>query len=64
MMKQQRSNSMLFGSNAPFVEELYEDYLSDPQSVPDEWRTYFDGLKVGAEAAVRDVAHGPIVAAF
>ncbi len=64
MMKQLRSNSMLFGSNAPFVEELYEEYLADPQSVPDEWRTYFDGLKVGAAAAVRDVAHGPIIAAF
>ena len=24
-----------------FVEALYEDYLKDPQSIPDEWRSYF-----------------------
>ena len=64
MMKHLRSTSALFGSNAPFVEELYESYLADPASVPDEWKTYFDGLKVGAAAAVRDVAHTPIIHAF
>jgi 2-oxoglutarate dehydrogenase E1 component len=64
MMKQLRSNSMLFGANAPFVEELYESYLADPDSVSAEWRTYFDGLKAGAAAAVRDVAHTPIIHAF
>ncbi|MCB1953664.1 MAG: 2-oxoglutarate dehydrogenase E1 component, partial [Rhodocyclaceae bacterium] len=64
MMKQLHSTSMLFGSNAPFVEELYESYLADPESVPEEWRTYFDGLRAGAAAAVRDVAHTPIIHAF
>ena len=27
MMQQSRSNSYLFGGNAPYVEELYEAYL-------------------------------------
>ena len=26
-----------------FAEGLYADYLSDPSSVPDDWRAYFDG---------------------
>ena len=26
------STSTLFGSNAPFIEELYEHYLADPAS--------------------------------
>ena len=45
MMHQYRSNSYLFGGNAPYVEELYEAYLDNPGSVPDNWRTYFDNLQ-------------------
>jgi hypothetical protein len=45
MMQQYRSNSYLFGGNAPYVEELYEAYLDNPGSVPDNWRTYFDNLQ-------------------
>ena len=45
MMQQYRSNSYLFGGNAPYVEELYEAYLDNPGSVPDNWRSYFDALQ-------------------
>ncbi|MFN3986305.1 MAG: 2-oxoglutarate dehydrogenase E1 component [Rhodocyclaceae bacterium] len=64
MMKEHRSTSHLFGSNAPFVEELYEQYLDDPSSVSESWREYFDKLQSQAGAAVRDVAHGPVIEAF
>ncbi|HRP97000.1 MAG TPA: 2-oxoglutarate dehydrogenase E1 component, partial [Rhodocyclaceae bacterium] len=64
MMKEQRSTSHLFGSNAPFVEELYENYLADPASVSESWREYFDKLQAQAGAAVRDVAHSPVIEAF
>jgi len=69
MMKEFLSNSYLFGGNAPFVEELYESYLDNPQSVPEEWREHFDKLQVlpgarGAAGAGPDVAHAPIVEAF
>src|SRR5690606_11616281 len=62
------SNSYLFGSNAPYVEELYESYLDNPASVPDAWRAWFDSLQ-GVPAAdgspeTRDVAHAPIVQSF
>ena len=67
MMEQYRSNSYLFGGNAPYVEELYEAYLDNPGSVPDNWRAYFDNLQHvpavdGSEA--RDVAHAPVVESF
>ena len=45
MMQQYRLNSYLFGGNAPYVEELYEAYLDNPGSVPDNWRAYFDALQ-------------------
>src|SRR5215207_4143259 len=67
MIEQSRSNSYLFGGNAPYVEELYEAYLDNPGSVPDNWRTYFDALQNvpaadGSES--RDVAHAPVVESF
>ncbi len=64
MMKQLEQTSHLFGSNAPFIEELYENYLEDPASVPEAWRGYFDNLQSQAGAVARDVAHGPVIAAF
>ena len=45
MMQQMRSNSYLFGGNAPYVEEMYEAYLNDPGSVSESWRSYFDALQ-------------------
>jgi len=38
------STSLLDGGNAAYLEEIYESYLRDPASVPDEWRQYFDRL--------------------
>ncbi|MBV8501080.1 MAG: 2-oxoglutarate dehydrogenase E1 component [Paucibacter sp.] len=67
MMQQYRTNSYLFGGNAPYVEEMYEAYLDNPGSVPDNWRAYFDALQHvpatdGSES--RDVAHAPVVESF
>jgi len=56
------SSSYLSGGNAAFIEELYERYLRDPQSVDVAWREHFDGLVRAADG--RDVAQGPVVAAF
>ncbi len=67
MMQQYQANSYLFGGNAPYVEEMYEAYLDNPGSVPDNWRAYFDALQHvpavdGSEA--RDVAHAPVIESF
>lgn len=62
-----QGNTYLFGGNAPYVEEMYENYLANPGSVPDNWREYFDALQNvpavdGSNA--RDVPHLPVVNAF
>ena len=62
-----RNNTYLFGGNAPYVEEMYENYLSNPGSVPDNWRGYFDALQhVPAVdgSNTKDVPHLPVVNAF
>jgi 2-oxoglutarate dehydrogenase E1 component len=64
MMQQHFSNSLLFGGNAPFVEELYEAYLDNPSAVPDQWRDYFDKLAQQPGNVARDVPHAPVIAAF
>ncbi|WP_296871041.1 2-oxoglutarate dehydrogenase E1 component [Tibeticola sp.] len=62
-----RGNTYLFGGNAPYVEEMYENYLANPGSVSDSWREYFDALQHvpavdGSDA--RDVPHLPVINAF
>ncbi|RFA24775.1 2-oxoglutarate dehydrogenase E1 component [Alkalilimnicola ehrlichii] len=55
-----KRSSYLGGSNAAFIEDLYEDYLRDPDSVGNEWKYYFQGLETGDSRPQRDVPHGPI----
>jgi 2-oxoglutarate dehydrogenase E1 component len=60
-------NTHLFGGNTPYVEEMYENYLANPGSVPDSWRDYFDALQHvpavdGTNA--KDVPHLPVINAF
>ena len=61
------ANTHLFGGNGPYVEEMYENYLANPGSVPDNWRDYFDALQHvpavdGSNA--KDVPHLPVINAF
>ena len=58
-----QDSSLLFGTNAPFVEELYEQYLLDPGSVTAQWRGYFDALPAW-DAAVAELPHSPIQRSF
>ncbi|MFC5578183.1 2-oxoglutarate dehydrogenase E1 component [Lysobacter niabensis] len=57
LLKQFAQSSQL-GANAAFIEDLYEQYLVDPESVGAKWKTYFDGLK-GREAG--DVPHSAVI---
>ncbi|MDO9434113.1 2-oxoglutarate dehydrogenase E1 component [Hydrogenophaga sp.] len=62
-----KGNSYLFGGNAPYVEEMYENYLENPGSVPENWRGYFDALQnvpAGDGTDARDVPHLPVINAF
>ena len=64
MMNQLLGSSLLFGGNAPFVEELYESYLDNPGAVPSEWRDYFDKLALLPSSVARDVPHQPVIYSF
>jgi len=40
----------VLNENAPFVEELYRQYLANPDAVDEEWREYFAHLANGVVA--------------
>ncbi|WP_290150671.1 2-oxoglutarate dehydrogenase E1 component [uncultured Parasutterella sp.] len=68
MIKELIQTSYLFGSNAPYVEDLYEQYLEDPASIDEKWRQFFDRLQQTPASDGRvetpDVPHAPIIEAF
>ena len=58
-MQQLWDSAHLSGSNAAYVEELYELFLHDANAVPEEWRTYFQKLPA-VTGNSPDVAHSAI----
>lgn len=59
-------SSHIAGGNATYVEDLYEQYLSDPNSVPEQWREYFDKLPrvETALTQIQDVPHSAVRESF
>ena len=57
LLQQFAASSQLSGGNAAFVEELYENYLRDPNSVVPEWKKYFDTFR-----GSNDVPHSDAIA--
>ncbi|MDB9799567.1 2-oxoglutarate dehydrogenase E1 component [Pelagibacteraceae bacterium] len=39
-----KKTSFLAGINSSFIEKYYSQYISNPNSLPDDWRSFFDGL--------------------
>jgi 2-oxoglutarate dehydrogenase E1 component len=56
-----QDSSSLFA--APFVEDLYEQYLQDPASVEAQWRSYFDALPAWEKLSA-ELPHTPIQRSF
>jgi len=39
-----KKTSFLVGNNSEFINEFYADYLSNPKTLPESWKQFFDGL--------------------
>jgi 2-oxoglutarate dehydrogenase E1 component len=63
-MQSSWENSLLFSGNTDYLEQLYEDYLRDPHSVPEKWQAYFVSLPTVVEGGAPDVSHAAIKAHF
>jgi len=53
-------SSHLAGNNVSYIEELYESYLDDPNSVSPEWREYFETLPRVKSNVQADVPHSAV----
>ena len=61
LLKLFQESSSLQGSNASFIEYLYECYLENPESVELSWQKVFKGIHNGHSY---ETAHSPIVERF
>jgi 2-oxoglutarate dehydrogenase E1 component len=63
----EQPDSLLYGGNASFLEELYQRFLKDPSSISEDWRIYFESLHSGQgdfgdmdHMAIRDALAGQV----
>ena len=49
-----KKTSFLAGNNSSFIEGFYVDYLSNPDTLPEGWKSFFDGLKDSEETITKN----------
>ena len=57
-------SSHLAGQNAAYIEDLYEAFLADPATVPENWRSYFEQLPTLSGVIGPDTPHSTVVQHF
>ena len=53
-----KKTSFLSGINSEFINQFYSDYISDPNSLPESWKKFFDGLSENEKLILNDL-NGP-----
>ena len=53
-----KKTSFLSGVNSEFINQFYSDYLTDPNSLPNGWKKFFDGLSENEKLILNDL-NGP-----
>jgi len=50
------------GSNAGYIDQVFEEYRTDPYSVEESWRTFFEGLELGSSMGEKKASSAGLVA--
>ena len=50
--------SFLGANSSQFIQELYADYLTNPQNIPNEWKIFFEGLKDEKDGIIKNRFNG------
>ena len=50
-----KKTSFLSGVNSEFINQFYSDYLSDPDTLPESWKKFFDGLSEDEKIILGDL---------
>ena len=59
-LERMQHSSHLAGTNVAYIEDLYETFLEDPNSVSEEWRGYFERLPRLETNLQADVPHSAV----
>ena len=57
------STSHAAGAQSSYLESLYESYIENPASVPDDWKIYFDSLSE-VNGGHQEISHKEIIERF
>jgi 2-oxoglutarate dehydrogenase E1 component len=57
-------SSALFSLNADYIEDLYESFLADPDTVPENWREFFESIITAVDYDGEERPHTPVRKAF
>ena len=64
LMEKFLESSYFSGGNAAYIETLYDNYLHKRDSVPPQWKDFFDGLPSQDDDTFQDVSHATIIQHF
>ena len=67
MMQEYTTSACLSAGNVAYIEEMYEAYLNNPATVPENWRAWFNAMQhvPAVDGSNRhDVPHTPVIAAY
>ena len=53
-----KKTSFLAGNNTEFIEKVYSEFLSNPNSISDDWKNFFNGLNDDRNVIDKDL-RGP-----
>lgn len=63
-MERMLRSSHMAGTNSAYIEALYEAWLEDPESVPDQWHAQFEALPRVEGTPGRDISHSGVIEHF
>ena len=63
-LQQLYQSSHLYGSNAPYIEAYYEDWLDDSESVPEQWAKVFRDMHNGTGEPISESGRLAVEARF
>ena len=50
-----KQTSFLTSNNLEFIEEVFTNYSNNPNSIPNDWKSFFDGLGGDKESILKDI---------
>lgn len=62
-LQKQMASSYLWGGSMDYVDGLYNDYLENPNAVPQDWREIFDALSTQS-AGRQEISHRTVIQHF